>query len=301
MSVENLSELIDLSLVEIITIQRLLQHTQPVVRYVLYQEINQLIFPSMDGEEAKDVDIQEISTNKFYNNILSKLEKKGLLKFTLDAKDHNQKKVEATKKAGEILNKIFRNILIIMVDDLDYITKVANRILKTIEKDHFETLLYTMINEDLNIQLMELLSMMSNEFYLISSKRFYKNMKKIGIENIKSTQVLKQMIREPNDVFEIALSIEYIKDLEYFGLDRLHLLKELHRVVKPGGNVIITTIAKIPKQSNYIIQSFLKIYKKANKGRFFTIKEVEKDFKEAGFSKIEVFEDHGIIIGIGWV
>ena len=301
MSIEDFGELIDLSLVEIITIQRLLQHTQPVVRYVLYQEINQLIYPSPEGEDAKDVDTQEISTNKFYNKILNRLEKKDLLKFTLDAKDHNQKKVEATDKAEEILNKIFRNLLVIMVDDLNYILKIAAEIMKRVQKEHVSSLIYAKITEDLDIQLMEVLSQLTNEFYLISTKRFYKNIKKIGIKNLKSTQILNKLIREPNNVFEIALSLEYSKKLDFYGLERLELLKELQRVVQSGGHVIIFTLSKIPKQSNYILESFLKIYKEAIKDRFFTIEEVEKDFKRAGFSKIEVFEDHGFIVGIGWV
>ncbi|KKM15930.1 hypothetical protein LCGC14_1116200, partial [marine sediment metagenome] len=33
----------------------------------------------------------------------------------------------------------------------------------------------------------------------------------------------------------------------------------------------------------------------------YEIDELEKDYNEAGFSKWEVFEHHGDMIGIGWV
>ena len=47
------------------------------------------------------------------------------------------------------------------------------------------------------------------------------------------------VIRGPKDIFDMVLIPEYEKEPNFFGLSRIDMLKELIRVVKPGGIVTI--------------------------------------------------------------
>jgi DNA-binding PadR family transcriptional regulator len=66
----NIDTLVDLSILDLITLELLIKKREPVVRYSLYVEVEEFF------KESK-----EIPSSSFYNNLLN-LEKKGFIAFS---------------------------------------------------------------------------------------------------------------------------------------------------------------------------------------------------------------------------
>ncbi len=113
--------------------------------------------------------------------------------------------------------------------------------------------------------------------------------------------MINNVIMEPKDIFDLAIIPEYEKEPEFFGLSRIDIIKELIRVVKQGGIVVIFVRSSIPQINHFYAKELLNKYEESISGRIFTKEEVEEDLKAAGFTKYDIFDFDGIIIGIGFV
>ena len=74
-SIKIIGEFSNLTLVDLLLLQRLIRHQEPVVRYILYQEVNQLIHPKIKQQlSAEDLFSNSLkppslSTSSFYNSL----------------------------------------------------------------------------------------------------------------------------------------------------------------------------------------------------------------------------------------
>ena len=141
----------------------------------------------------------------------------------------------------------------------------------------------------------------ADEVYLLATEHIFESMVKMGFDKLKSTTMFNNVIREPNDIFDIAIIPEYERELDFFGLSRIDILKEVIRVVKPGGMVVIFVRSPIPQVDNFYAKELLKNYEESISGRIFTEEEIKEDLNAVRFTKYEIFDFQGNIVGIGWV
>ncbi|KKM78403.1 hypothetical protein LCGC14_1360290 [marine sediment metagenome] len=311
----SIADFIDLSLVEVLTLQLLLRHTEPVVRHTLYLEVTQFLQSkrtSLDAFDSPDLSSSEkrylqflrnkkkLSTSSFYNNLKS-LEKMGLISGTYNAKG----KVEAIEKTdltGPFMDVILRHFINFGVRSEEAIMhSMKKAIFEKIKKTSFENILVIWLNEFFDFQIIRIAYEVAEALFILSRNDFSKDLINRGLENVKSSSIYNRKIREPNEVFDVVFFPFYYKDSKIFDLNRVDLLKEAARVTKKSGVVIITAQSKLPKVEGRIASTILELYEKAHHHTIYEIDELEKDYNEAGFSKWEVFEHKGDLIGIGRV
>lgn len=111
----------DISIVEMITLQILLRYSKPVIRYVLYIEVNQFL------KEKK-----KLSTSSFYNN-LANLERRGYVFFKHEGSSRRIL-VEPTNLGRTAIDSIFyyfiRNGLI---DESQFVIELSGIINKRLD------------------------------------------------------------------------------------------------------------------------------------------------------------------------
>ena len=311
----SIADFIDLSLVEVLTLQLLLRHTEPIVRHTLYLEVTQFLKSertSFDALNSPNLSLSEkrylqflknkkkLSTSSFYNN-LKILEKMGLVSCKYNAKG----KVEAIEKTdltGPFMNVTLQHFINFGVKTEESIMRSMKKVIfEKIKKTSFENILVIWLNEFFDIEIIRVAYEVAETLFLLSRNDFSKDLINSGLENVTSSSIYNRKIREPNEVFDIVFFPFYFKDSKVFNLDRVDLLKEAARVTKKKGAVIITAQGKLPKVEGRIATTILELYEKAHHHTIYEIDELEKDYNEAGFSKWEVFEHEGDIIGIGWV
>lgn len=311
----SIADFIDLSLVEVLTLQLLLRHTEPIIRHTLYLEVIQFLqsertsldtldSPNLSSSEKRYLQFlrnkKKLSTSSFYNN-LKILEKMGLISCMYNAKG----KVEAIEKTdltGPFMDVTLQHFITFGVRaEKSIMVSMQKAIFEKIKKTSFECILVIWLNEFFDIQIIRLAYEASESLFILSRTDFSKDLINRGLENVKSSSIYNRKIREPNEAFDMVFLPFYYKDSKIFDIDRIDLLKEAARVTKKTGVVIITAQSKLPKVEGYVASTILGLYEKANHHTIYEIDELEKDYSEAGFSKWEVFEHKGDIIGIGWI
>ncbi len=311
----SIADFIDLSLVEVLTLQLLLRHTEPIVRHTLYLEVTQFLqserislnaldSPNLSSSEKLYLQFlrnrKKLSTSSFYNN-LKNLEKMGLISCMYNAKGKVEA-IEATDLTGPFMNATLKHFINFGVRAEESIMHSMKKvIIEKIKKTSFEGIFVIWLNEFFDIQIIRVVYEVAESLFLLSRNDFSKDLINRGLENVKSSSIYNGKIREPNEAFDMVFFPFYYKDSKVFNLNRVDLLREAARITKKTGVVIITAQSKLPKVEGRIANTILELYEKAHHHTIYEIDELEKDYNEAGFSKWEVFEHHGDMIGIGWV
>lgn len=305
-----IGEFASLSIIELLTLQRLTQHHEPVVRYILYQEVNQILNPKiknhLTGQDIFEDALKpsSLSTSSFYNSLRT-LEKKELVsfKFTKESDKGSKKKieaVEATEKAREALESVMSYFLYSMIDDLEYLKKLAEELLKRVGKVHFPTILTVSLIEEVDLNLLRFFSSLTDQLFMLSKENVFENLTKLGFEKLHHTTMINNVIREPDNIFDVSVVPGYEREPDFYGLTRIDLLKQLKRVTIKEGFVILVVRSEMPEVANFYARELLKAFSFAVEGRIFTKEELEADLKAAEFKKFETFEFHGLIVGIGY-
>jgi DNA-binding PadR family transcriptional regulator len=314
-----IGNLIDLSLVEIITLNVLIEYGKPIVRYTLYEIVNQFIQSNKLNTtklentklkkyerkffsylQKKEQNNSNLSTSSFYNN-LSNLEERGLVEFHLNHKGR-VKKVETTKLANSLLKYLLQFFMdsSVIPDFIKFDEGLTDRIKKISNKEHLENIMAVWFSEHIFLRLINFFKALANEVFILSEKESYGNYTKTDLKDVHISKLYKKKIREPNDIIEMIAIPTYKKNIDFFGMNRVEVLKELHRVLQPGGMIIIVTKASFPFTEDEAADVLLKIYKESISDTIFTEEELKQDLEAAGFSKNKLFEYRGCIIGIGW-
>lgn len=292
-------DIVGLSLVEIITLQRLMGHPRPVVRFILYHEINQ--FFSLNYTPEKNAPAT-LSTSSFYNS-LRKLEENGLVtsvKMKMKEND-NVHAVRATEKAKSTISAIIGHLIANYVDDVNYVLGILAGIMKKLGISSVQATLIVNMSEDIDRRLLDTAFSLSDEIFLLARKDIYEGIVKQGFAEVKSSTIYNNVIREPNDMFDAAIVPGYEKNPDFFGLSRRTVLEELVRVVKSGGFLATMVRSKLPKIDNFYGNELLGKYEDSISGQTFTEAELREDFEGLNLSKFEILDFQGTIIGLGWI
>lgn len=311
----SIADFIDLSLVEVLTLQFLIRHSEPVVRHTLYLEVSQFLqskSTALGSIDPKKLSLSEkrylqflqnkkmLSTSSFYNN-LSNLEKKGLIKSNLNKKGKVES-IEITKLTSPLLELILQHFIRFGVRaEYPAMLNMRDLIIKKLGKERFENILLVWLNDYIDLKLLRIAYDVTDSMFILAKNDFTGDLINSGMENVKFSSIYGEKIREPNEVFDIVFFPFYYRNVEISGLTNKDLLKEAARITKSQGTVIITAQSKPPKIKGELVSRVIEIYESANKDTIYKLNEMKNDFNNAGISKTEIFDHAGDLIGIGWI
>ncbi|MCJ7688902.1 MAG: hypothetical protein MUO60_06240 [Clostridiaceae bacterium] len=311
----SIADFIDLSLVEILTLELLLRHSEPVVRHTLFIEISQFLQSEktcLDLIDSKKLNSSEkryfqflkkqkkFSPSSFYNN-LKNLEDRGLITSNLNVKGRVES-IEITSLTKPLIEVILQHFIHFGVRAEERVMKtMRDSIIEKIGRTKFENLFVIWLNEYVDIQILRLTYSMSDSLFILAKNDFSKDLTQSGLTGVKFSDVYNKMIREPNEIFDMTYFPFYYRDSTLLGLNLQDLLKEAVRVTKKDGAIVITAQTKLPNTGRYLLDSMIDIFKRANIQTMYDIDELKKIFSDAGISKMDVYDFNGELIGVGWV
>jgi len=311
----SIADFIDLSLVDVLTLQFLVRHSEPVVRHTLYREVLRFLenikSPLEDIDSTKLTkserryynflkDKKLLSTSSFYNN-LNNLEKRGLILSNYNKKGKIET-IEITNLTNPLLKEILKHFVSFGVrTEEPAMLMIKDEILKRIGKKEFENTLVVWLNFYLDFQILRMVYNLTDNLFILSYDDYSKELLEKGLENVNFSSIYNDLIREPNNIFDITFFPFYSKNSSLNGLTLTDLLKEAVRVTQKDGVILITAQSTIPNVHGVLISNLIKLYRKANQQTIYSIEELEQDLIDAGVEKTDVFEYQGELIGIGWV
>ena len=295
-----ISDFSDLSLSEVITLQFLVRYSHPVVRHTLYNEVKQFIefqeeSPYKETEFFKNLKIKKkLTTGKFYHS-LSKLKDKGLLEFDGEIGKVSLKATHYTNYVSKLLMKFIINNDI--MNSQEYRDEFSTKFLSKMGHVRFNRILSLWLSEYIPYSIAEQISKYSEESYILAKNEIIDTN---GKENSDiTTQMIGKQIDKPANVFDSAIIPVYKRNPKFHDMTNTEILKEISRVTKPEGIIVIIAIADIKETGNIFIDEILKVYRTALINRMANYEELEQEFKRAGISMVEIYEHQGLLIGIG--
>jgi SAM-dependent methyltransferase len=309
-SYHTISDFTDLSIADIITLQFLTRYSNPVVRHTLFNEVKQFIEFKEKIVEIEDKSLPTPASEKFYNFInlskklstgsfyysLDKLEKRGLLTSNGKTGKVSINPTKFTKYVPQLLLKFLINNNI--MDSNEYRDDFFKKILSKIENSHFDRILSIWLSEYVPLSIANQLSDFTKEMYILSKNEIDKSKNYKNRVKYRYTEIIGGLFREREDFFDASFIPVYKKNPKFYNMTRNKILKEIIRVTKPNGYIILVSIADIEISENIFINELIKLYKAAYINRTFTVEELHKDMSEVGLNKIDVFEHQGFLIGI---
>ncbi len=307
----------NLSIVEILVLQKLLRHGRPVVRHILFNEVSQFLINEqkkvVNSIKLKDLPVgaqkfhqflqseKKFSSSSFYYS-LDNLEGKGLVKFNKD-KNNKVESVEATKYT-EVLNRtVLKHIIkfgIIVPEQDNFLTDIIKEAIKLIEDKKFGTILYIWFREFIKPEFMKVFSEMTENLFILSREKTFENASKFGLNNVQPTALFNGTIRESDNFFDAVIVPYHYKDESVLGITKQQILKEAFRIVKSSGIVIIHGFVPIPNIDHGILNIFVKWVKEIYKGLiFYTEEQFKGELLNAGANKAETFVYKGHLFGVG--
>jgi len=307
----HLKNYFDLSILDLLTLEILLNQKGPIKRHSLYKEVNHFILyredrillksPSLNGNLMNLInknikEIKAISTSSFYNN-LNQLEKKGLLKYTI--KNKKIKTVEKTGITFYLIKTIFYNLLQTIISNVSTIPEgAANFIREKYKLDDFDSLLLILIDEFQEIE-SEYIFRRTKNLTILTNKPRYKNIFKSN-NNLTFTHIEKGIIREPEDFFSGIYVGRFQKNMNFHDISLDNLVKEAIRVLKPRGYIIFSTPLIVEPIDNLIIDVLINFYNELNSNLIFKENELRNILESNGINDIHFFNYSGNLITIGF-
>ena len=310
-------DFIDLSIIELLTLEFLIRYGRPIVRHILYNQITNFLLresAKLDNLEKMGLSNSELkyfnflkakkerkkkilSTSSFYNS-LSNLEKKGLIKFN---KNERNKiiSIEKTVLTNELMNDIIQHFISFWISyDFKIIIEIQELLLKKTGVASIENLLVIWLNFVHDMRLLQMFSRVSDTVFLLSKIDPTKEISESGLDNIKLTSIYNARIREPNEMFDAVIMPFYlITEIE--GMNRIDLINDSLRVLKEDGNLVLIIDKKLPASNEVVLNRIVNLYNKANMGEVFTKQQILEDINKSNLKNYELIEHKGIFIVIG--
>ncbi|MFX1274685.1 MAG: hypothetical protein ACFFBP_05990 [Promethearchaeota archaeon] len=306
---------LDFSVLDGIILMLLLHHQEPIKRYNLFLEVNQLLqhstFNKFNKALLKNINViiesnknikfkDSISASSFYNRLL-KLNSRLLVKLN---KNKNGKilTIEKTPYTRIAINMLYQNYTSNMLyskkftqNSIKHVNKMINyKLEKILICGVFDYLYASTWNTELMFDYTD------SVYFITEKERDDEYFKAIGFKDIKFSIIDNLRIGEPDDIFDLALVPNYSKNLNIRGLSCNDILSELVRVTKSDKAVVLTCFSEIESVTNYYVNTILTQLKKALYPMIFTPGELKQDLEKAGLVKIEIENYKGKLIGIGW-
>ena len=323
MEIISIKNIVNLSIVDMVMLQLLLKHEKPVVRHILYNEISQFLNrekqkvvksikfdrQSPGAKEFKELldNDKKFSTSSFYNS-LKNLEGDGLVKSNKNEKERIIS-VEATKFTEILINTISKHIMWFGLIEAEKIKLFPDIIKEVIQKEVFEvkeikkfgTALYISFSDFINTKCIKFLVHATDNLFVLLREEVFKNISKMGLENIQNSSVFGGTIRESDNFFDAVIMPYHFKTTELKDVNKQTILKEALRITKENGVVVIHGYSDLPNIEHALLNTYIKWVKNV-----YTDIDTssEKEFKDellnAGAKEAKVFVYKGHLFGIGF-
>ena len=302
-----ISDFADLSLAEIIILQFLVRYSEPVVRHVLFTEVKQFIeFREQKSQVSLENNLQshkflkfitvpkKLSTGKFYYS-LDKLEKRGLLTYNGTTGKIAINHTAYTNFIPKLLLKFLINNNV--MESTEYRESFFKKFLDKVENQKFNRVLSIWLSEYVPLSILNQLSSFSNEIYILS-KNEINDSKTVNKGKFRYSEIVGGLFREREDFFDATFIPVYKKTPKFYEMTRSEILKEVIRVTKPKGYIILVTVADFQMTDNIFINELIKLYKAALINRIYTYDDLYFEMNNNGLKNIDIFEHQGLLIGI---
>ena len=319
----SIKDIVNLSIVDMIMLQLLLKHTKPVVRHILYNEISQFLTTEKQKVEksTKFNDIPAgakkfqdfLLTNKKFSSSslyysLKNLEGKGLVKFNYDKNDKVES-VEATQYTEILINTILKHVIkfgLIEAEQNKFLPGiikevVEEKVLTDFGDKKFGTMLYIWFSNFINAKCINFFSTITENLFILSNKKAFENVSKLGLKNIQNTSLFNKTIRESDNFFDGVIIPYHFRNTNFENVSKKAILEEAFRIVKENGVVIIHSYTKLPEIDHAFFDIFTKWVKNIYTDiKFYSEEEFKNELLKTGAKKVEVFVYKGHLFGIGW-
>lgn len=284
----NLDDIIDLSIVELYILNYLIRIAGSSVRFAVLNEIN---------SQLKST---KVSRSSFYNS-LDKLKNKGfvIIEDNLHGKGSTVKATELAKEAIQTANifSIWNNI------DLKKITlELLDNIKPKLNVSEIHSQLIVSCDNFASIEIIQILTQ-NYRSYLLSDSETYDTYLSHGLANIPQSRFEDDFIREPDNIFDQCIVYKYHHASYIFKHAIIDILKEIIRVVKPGGHIILLSFDNLPQTNNFILESIMEELLPTEILHSTNETTLEEDLSESGIlpENIRIENHRGYLIAIGTV
>jgi hypothetical protein len=83
-------------------------------------------------------------------------------------------------------------------------------------------------------------------------------------------------------------------------MDRIDVLKELYRILKSNGMIILVCKAEFKTTNDIAADELLNIYRDSISDTIFNMKELKDDLELGGFDEVEIFPYKGMLVALGF-
>ncbi len=311
----SIADFIDLSLVEILTLELLIRHSEPTVRHTLYNEVSQFLLSertSLDTVDLKKLSSGEkryfnflqnkkkLSTSSFYNS-LKNLETRGLIKSNYNVRGKIDT-IEMTNLTNPLIDVVLKHFIRFGIrTEYTKMEEMKEFILSKVNRAKFDSVLVIWLNEFLDLRIFRMAHEVSDTMLVLSKSDFTKDLIQSGLQRVGHSTINNDQIREPNKSFDLVFFPFFYKESDILGLNTEFLLREAKRVTKRGGIILITAQIKLPKAGGYLADKLLEMYEQANQQTIYEESELEDYFNRVGITKTEIINFGGELIGIGYI
>ncbi len=295
------SDFQDLTLSDVITLQFLVRYSNPVVRHTLYNEVKQFIefqeeSPYLKSEFFKNLkENKKLTIGKFYRN-LDKMKKKGLLDFNGTIGKLYVSPTKYTKYVSKLLMKFIINNDI--MNSQEYREEFSTKFLEKFGSIKFKRILSIWLSEYIPYSIAEQIANYSEESYILA-KNPINEINGKDLNDFRYTEIINEKIREHDDFYDGAMIPVYKKNPKFHNMTNTEILKEISRVTKSEGLIILIAVSNINETGNIFIDEILRVYKTALVNRMANEEELKEEFIKAGINIVDIFEHQGLLIGIG--
>lgn len=251
---------------------------------------------------------KELSTASFYNS-LSTLEKEGFLKFHKDKSGDSKKiEVKATLKASSLLGFLQYFLIQFSLINTNTMYTESIEIIKTLSNtDQFETTL--IIEPDLNespnlitsiipmaVKTIKSLAIISKSIFLVSTDNLFEQYLSYdkSIDMNLSKVMGDGVIREPDKYFQLIVFPLYSKNIQYYGLNLVGILKEAKRLLTDDGMILIIHVKDIPESEHYYVQIFAENLKSSGYFTPYDSDEVIQNLENIGYQNLNSKSVNGV-------
>ncbi|MHA1240429.1 MAG: hypothetical protein ACTSQU_06505 [Promethearchaeota archaeon] len=318
----SIKDIVNLSIVDMVMLQLLLRHSEPVVRHNLYNEISRFLTQEkqkvVELTNFNDVPVgaqkfqeflhinKKFSSSSLYYS-LANLEKKGLVKFNYDKKDRVES-VEATQYTEILINTILKHVIkfgVIEAEQNKFLPKiikevVEEKVLTGLKNKKFGTMLYICFSNIINAKCISFFSTITNNLFILSNMEAFENVSKLGIDNVQYSSLFNKTIRESDNFFDGVIIPYHFKDIIFKGVSKKTILEEAFRIVKENGVVIIHGYTTLPDIDHAFFNVFTEWVKNIYTDvEFYSEEEFKDKLLKAGAKEAEVFVYKGHLFGVG--
>ncbi|MEJ2252729.1 MAG: hypothetical protein P8Y97_24110, partial [Candidatus Lokiarchaeota archaeon] len=264
----NLLHFMDFNIIELLILELLIKHKDPVIRHTLYYEVSEYL----KTFECKVENIPSSQLTEFEMKIVKfirqKEEKSKLLSPSSFYNNYNDngkvETIETTDYSQILFEKLAQHLVQFMSisNDFKYIDNLIDELQKIVGVEYVDSLLIIWLPFLFDMRIIKSLKKTAKRLFLLSRIDKEDELKDRGLTDIIITLIYNQTIREPNDVFDIVVFPYYV-NVELRGLSIIDLLKEGYRVLKEEGTLIALIDRRAPKTDHITLNRIGKIYNEA--------------------------------------